>query len=451
MNFRFITLGFSILFLFSAFTFAQTEQAILATAAGRSFTTDDLSPAARQIYQARKLIVSETRKQEFDLAVNDILLEEEAKLRKTSVDGLVELEVGRRVPAPTEAQIKAVYDANREQLGGATLAEVRPRIILFLRAEPEQKALESFLTALKKKYKVTPGVDINSAGLKPSDTVFTVGARKVTADWFDEKVKSEVYRNEMELYLRLNSSLEDTIYANLVLIEARNLKIGPEELIGREITGRMEQQTDAERDRLEALLRDRLAKKYDQKILLAEPEPPVQKISVDDDPAQGNPKAPVTIVMFTDFQCSVCSATHPVVKEVLQQYGDKVRLVVRDFPLPSVHANAEKAAEAAGAANAQGKFFEYIEILYGNQKALDNASLKKYAAQLNLDRVKFDAELDKGVYAAEIANDVKDGEFYGVHATPTLFINGMPVLVNSAETMKKLIDKALAQKSSPNQ
>ncbi|HEV7644683.1 MAG TPA: thioredoxin domain-containing protein [Pyrinomonadaceae bacterium] len=450
MNFRFITLSFLVLFL-AALTFAQTEPAVLATAAGRSFTADDLSPAARQFYEARKFIAPETRKQEFDLAINDILLEEEAKFRKTSVDDLVELEVGRKVPAPTEAQIKTVYDANREQLGGAALTEVRPRIVLFLRAEPEQKALESFITALKKKYKVVPGVDINSAGLKPSDTVLTVGTRKVTADWFEEKVKPEVYRNEMELYRRLNTSLEDAIYANLVLIEARNLKIGPEELIGREITDRMEQQTDAERNRLEALLRDRLAKKYDRKILLAEPEPPVQKISVDDDPAQGNPKAPVTIVMFSDFQCSVCSATHPVVKEVMQQYGDKVRLVVRDFPLPSVHVNAEKAAEAAAAANAQGKFFEYIEILYSNQKALDNASLKKYATQLGLDRVKFDAELDKGVYAAEIANDVKDGEFYGVRGTPTLFINGMPVPVNSVEVMKKLIDRALAQKPSPNQ
>ncbi len=450
MNFRFITLIFAVLFL-ATLTFAQTDPVVLATAAGRSFTADDLSPAARQLFAARKLIASETRKQEFDLAVNDILLEEEAKLRKTSVDDLIELEIGRKVPAPTEAQIKAVYDANRDQLGGAALADVRPRIVLFLRAEPEQKALESFLTALKKKYKVTPGVDINSAGLKPTDTVFTVGTRKVSADWFEEKVKPEMYRNEMGLYQRLSSSLEDAIYANLVLIEAKNLKIGPEELIGREITDRMQQQTDAERNRLEALLRDRLAKKYDQKILLAEPEPPVQKISFDDDPAQGNPRAPVTIVMFSDFQCSVCSATHPVVKEVMQQYGDKVRLVVRDFPLPSVHVNAEKAAEAAAAANAQGKFFEYIEILYSNQKALDNASLKKYAAQLGLDRAKFDAELDKGVYAAEIANDVKDGEFYGVRGTPTLFINGMPVPVNSVEVMKKLIDKALAQKSSPNQ
>jgi protein-disulfide isomerase len=450
MNFRLITLSISILFLFTL-TFAQGEPAVLATAAGRTFTADDLPPAARQLYEARKLIAPETRKQEVNLAVGDILLEEEAKFRKTSVDKLVELEVSRRVPDPGEAQIKAVYDGNRSQLGDVTLAEVRSRIVLYLRAEPEQKALESFLTTLKKKYKVVPGVDINSAGLKPSDTIFSVGARKVLADWFEEKVKPEVYRTELESYQRIAAGLENAIYANLVLIEARNLNIGPEELIAREITDRMQQQSDAERNRLEALLRDRLAKKYDQKILLAEPEPPVQKISVDDDPAQGNPKAPVTIVMFSDFQCSVCSATHPVVKEVMQQYGDKVRLVVRDFPLPSVHANAEKAAEAAGAANAQGKFFEYIEILYSNQKALDNASLKKYATQLGLDRAKFDAELDKGVYEAEIANDVKDGEFYGVRGTPTLFINGMPVPVNSVEVMKKLIDKALAQKSSPNQ
>jgi len=452
MIFRQIVTGFFyILLIGNLSVLAQNGPEVLATAGGRSFTIDDLPPNARVIYQSRNGLVTQTRSDELETAIREILLDEEAKFRKISVDKLLDLEVLNRVPNPSEEQIKAVYDANRAQLGAATLAEVRPQIVSFLRAEPEQKVLETYFTVLKKKYRIIPGVDVNSLSLRSSDVVATIGTRKILADWFNEKAKPAIYLNDLQGYRLIVSGLQDAIYGSLVMTDARNSRIEPEELIAREITNKMQEQTDAERNRLEALLRDRLWKKYDVKILLPEPEAPVQKISVDDDPSLGNPKAPVTIVMFSDFQCSACSAAHPIVKEVMQQYGDKVRLVVRDFPLSSIHVNAMRAAEAAGAANAQGKFFEYIDILYKNQSALDSASLKNYATQLGLNRVKFDAELDKGVYAAEISKDVADGEFYGIRSTPTLFINGVRVSINTAEAMKKLIDKALAQKSSPNQ
>jgi protein-disulfide isomerase len=442
---------FCILFTGNLPALAQTGAEVLATANGQSFNVYDLPPNARAIYENRNALAAQTRRDELATAISEILLDEEAKFRKISVDKLLDMEVSTRVPNPTEAQIKAVYEANRGQLGtAATLAEMRPQIVRFLRDDPEQKLLDTFLTTLKNKYKIVPGVDVNSLSLRSSDVVATVGTRKILADWFNEKAKPEVYSNDLQGYRMIVSGLQDAIYANLVLMEARNSHLEPEEVIAREITDKMQEQSDAERSRLEALLRDRLWKKYDVKILLPEPEAPVQKISVDDDPSLGNPKAPVTIVMFSDFQCSACSAAHPIVKEVMQQYGDKVRLVVRDFPLGTIHVNALKAAEAAGAANAQGKFFEYIDILYKNQNALDTASLKNYATQLGLDRARFDTDLDKDAYAAEIAKDVEDGEFYGIRGTPTLFINGVRVSVNTAEAMKKLIDKALTQKSSPN-
>jgi protein-disulfide isomerase len=440
---------FLTLFPGGIFAFAQTEPEVLATAGGISFTAADLTRNARAAYENSRQLVSATRQAELDDEISRLLLDEEAKLRKISVAKLLEAEVDKKVPDPAEDEIKNIYEANRSDLGGKSLEEMRRPIVNFLRQEPEQKAYQSFLSALKKKYKITPGVDPNSPTLKSADVIAAVGAQKIIAGDFNEKVKPELYMQQFQHYRQIQSGLEDVVYSSLVLMEARSSKLEPEELIAREITNKLREQTEAERASLEAVLRDRLFKKYDAKFLLAEPEPPVQKISVDDDPSQGNPKAPVTIVMFSDFQCSACSATHPVVKEVMQQYGDKVRLVVRDYPLSNIHQNAQKAAEAAGAANAQGKFFEYIEILYKNQNALDNASLKKYASDLGLNRAKFDAELDKGVYAPEIEKDVADGESYGIHGTPTIFINGMRVSINSAEIMKKLIDKAL--KSSPNQ
>jgi protein-disulfide isomerase len=133
----------------------------------------------------------------------------------------------------------------------------------------------------------------------------------------------------------------------------------------------------------------------------------------------------------------------PILDEVLKSYGTKVKLVVRDFPL-NMHANARKAAEAANAAHAQGKFFEYTALLFKRQNALDVPSLKKYASELGLDRARFDAALDGGKYAAEVRHDIEDGEIYGIDSTPAIFVNGIALREMSMEALRALIDRGLA-------
>ncbi|HEU0251576.1 MAG TPA: thioredoxin domain-containing protein, partial [Pyrinomonadaceae bacterium] len=160
----------------------------------------------------------------------------------------------------------------------------------------------------------------------------------------------------------------------------------------------------------------------------------------------------VTVVEFTDFECPACAAMHPVLEDVLRSYGTKVRFVVRDFPL-NQHEFARKAAEAANAAHAQGKFFEYISLLFKNQKALDVPSLKKYASEVGLNRARFDAALDRGVYAAEVEKDQEEGEMYGVSSTPAIFINGVRLRVLSVEGLREAIDRAANNpgKTTPSQ
>ncbi len=136
---------------------------------------------------------------------------------------------------------------------------------------------------------------------------------------------------------------------------------------------------------------------------------------------------------------------YPVMEEVLKSYGNRVRFLIRDFPITSLHPNAFRAAEAAGAANAQGKFWEYIDILFKNQNALDADSLKKYASQLGLDRKRFDAEFESGKYDADIRRDIEAGEMYGVEATPTIFINGRLLTELSADGLRAAIEKAFAR------
>lgn len=175
---------------------------------------------------------------------------------------------------------------------------------------------------------------------------------------------------------------------------------------------------------------------------LAEPEPPVYSINIDDQPAKGNPSAPVTIVEFTDYQCPVCANLQASVELLLKEFGDKVRLVARDFPLPK-HAYAFKAAEAAEAAREQGKYWEYAALLYSNQTALAVEDLKKYASQLGLDRQMFDQALASGKFAAQVQRDLQDGMKVGVYSTPAFFINGKQVPAKTYETLKQALEATL--------
>jgi len=148
-------------------------------------------------------------------------------------------------------------------------------------------------------------------------------------------------------------------------------------------------------------------------------------------------------VMFSDFQCSACSATHPNLKKAMEAYPGKIRFVVRDFPLENVHANAWRAALAAEAAHLQGKFFEYTEILYTHQDALDDGSLRKYAADLGLNAKQFELDFNSEKTAATVRKDMADGESYGISATPTIYVNGIAVRKLSVDGFRAAIDRAL--------
>jgi protein-disulfide isomerase len=136
---------------------------------------------------------------------------------------------------------------------------------------------------------------------------------------------------------------------------------------------------------------------------------------------------------------------YPVVEEVLKSYGPRVHFVMRNFPLTTVHPNAYNAAQAAEAAKAQGKFWEYIDVLFKNQTTLDRDSLKKYATQVGLDRKQFDADFDSGKYEPVVRHDLEEGEGYGIDSTPTIFINGVVLTEFSGEGLKAAIEKAFAR------
>ncbi|HSK78504.1 MAG TPA: thioredoxin domain-containing protein [Thermoanaerobaculia bacterium] len=163
-------------------------------------------------------------------------------------------------------------------------------------------------------------------------------------------------------------------------------------------------------------------------------------------PSQGPANAPVTIVEFSDFQCPFCSRIIPTLNQVKEKYGDKVRIVFRQYPLP-MHAEAQKAAEASLCANDQGKFWQLHDAMFANQGALKVDQLKAKAAELGLNAEAFNSCLDSSKYAAQVAADMKEGSAAGVSGTPAMFVNGR--FINGAvpfEDVASVIDDELRRK-----
>ena len=177
-------------------------------------------------------------------------------------------------------------------------------------------------------------------------------------------------------------------------------------------------------------------------IFLTAPEPPVYVIATDDQPSKGKEDALVTIIEFTDYECPSCAKTHPIIEELVKEYAGKVNWIVRDFPLES-HPNAYQAAEAAEAAREQGKYWEYINLLFQNQTALSADKLKEYAGQIGLDRARFDAALGSAKFADKVQRDLRDGSKLGVNSTPAVFVNGRRVPEKNKESLKAAIESAI--------
>lgn len=143
-----------------------------------------------------------------------------------------------------------------------------------------------------------------------------------------------------------------------------------------------------------------------------------------DDPAIGNANAPITVVEFLDFECPFSAQAFPFIREAATKNPDAIRLIIRDLPLDDVHPNARLAAEAAGCANDQKRFWTYHDKLFQNQQALDRDSLIRYAEQVGLDAATFTTCLDRGKFRAEVQEDFQAGVAAGAVGTPTFYING---------------------------
>ena len=138
----------------------------------------------------------------------------------------------------------------------------------------------------------------------------------------------------------------------------------------------------------------------------------------------GSEHARVTLVEFGDFECPNCRQAAPAVKQLLERFAGKVRLVWRNFPLEEVHPHALHAALAAEAAGGQGKFWQMHDLLLAHREHLTDKQLRDYANQLELDMVRYDEDMKEQRYLQRVREHIDDARRSGARGTPTFFVNG---------------------------
>jgi len=162
-------------------------------------------------------------------------------------------------------------------------------------------------------------------------------------------------------------------------------------------------------------------------------------------PTRGNADAKLAIVEFSDFQCPFCRRVTPTMGQIEREYGDKVRIVFKHFPL-EMHPKAPAAHAAAEAAHQQGKFWEMHDLIFANQESMSPEKYVEYAKQLNLDIPRFQRDVASAQIKARIDSDSEEGSKLGVSGTPAFFINGR--FLSGAQpftAFKELIDQELGK------
>ena len=451
---------------------SQSLAETLAVVNGVKISTNDIRKATVDSVSQLQQQVIDARKRELDLMINSKLLTLEAKKRGVTTTKLLEQEVVAKVKRPSQTEAQVFYDQNKARIRGE-FKDVVDDIIGYMFEQAQQQEAKKFADTLRAANEVKVLVTEVTPSRTAADrarVVATIHSEKITAGEVEDSLLPLIFDVQQQVYNLRKDELELSINDTLLAQEAQKRQITTNALLDAEVktkpvtdeqaqafyeqnkdrvSGDFTQTKDAIRQYLEQIQVRQGERAFVEKLraaatiqsFLVAPESPVFSISTTDQPSLGKVDAPVTIVAFTDYQCPSCAAMHPELERLVKEYGDKIRLVTRDFPL-SQHTEAFKAAEAAEAARDQGKYWEYIQILLHNQSALTIDKLKGYASELALDRTKFDSALDSGKFAESVQRDIEDGMKLGINGTPAIFINGRRVSVKGYDELKSIVDAA---------
>jgi protein-disulfide isomerase len=309
-----------------------------------------------------------------------------------------------------------------------------------------------------------------------------VNGEAITADEVEAALGAPLRRLEQQVYDLKRRTLDALIGERLLAREAATRGLSVPALVDAEVTAKAAAVTDDDVERFfqankarlpgdEAEVRERVrftlraqnvavrreaflnALRSQASVVVHLQAPAVVPLdfTLEGAPSRGPSGAPVTIVEYTDFHCPFCKRVLPALTRLLSRYGDKVRLVFRDFPIDRLHPGARKAAEAARCAHDQGRFWDYHDRLFASAPRSSGEHLVAHARQLGLDVTTFERCLASGTHAARVQQSVDEGIRVGVTGTPAFFINGR--LLSGAQPLEhfvRLVEEALAAGQSPS-
>ena len=323
------------------------------------------------------------------------------------------------------------------------------------------------------------GLGITSMAGAASAPLAEVDGLAITAEDVEKPIAPQLSKLEEQIYNLKRQRLDALINDRLLQKEATKRNFSVPALLDAEVTAKVGLVTEQEiekfyqdnkaqikgeqaqvREQIRAYLQNqKLAARREEfltslraqaKVVVNLKPPPIQRIevSVQGAPFKGGEKAPVTIVEFSDFHCPFCRRVIPTLAQLESRYGDKIKLVFRDFPIENLHPGATKAHEAARCANEQGKFWPYHDKLFASTPSSSPDVFKGMAKEVGLDAVAFETCLGSGKYQAAIKEDIAEGNRVGVGGTPAFFVNGR--LISGAQPLEaftRVIDDELARVS----
>jgi len=306
----------------------------------------------------------------------------------------------------------------------------------------------------------------------------TVDGQPLTDEDLAPYVQSQLRPLREQEYQIKKKALDTLITQRILEVEAKKKGLTTDKLLEQEVDAKVAEPTDVELNAIYAVQREQINRPFEEvktqlqqalkkaKIQQARQEysahlrehakvavllgPPRVQVGFDPARVRGNPKAKVMIVEFSDFQCPYCGQVEATLKNVLARHEGTVALAFRDMPISQIHPFAQGAAEASRCAGEQGKYWEYHDLLFGDQNSLDKSGLIAKAAKLQLDAKQFDACVSSEKYKAQIQQDNQEGLRAGVSGTPGFFING--IFMSGAQpeaSFEKVIEEQLAATTSP--
>lgn len=354
---------------------------------------------------------------------------------------------------------------------------VRTRLEHFISAlknSPLKIARRSAVTAFAASALIAMATASPALAEQPGAVLATVGSHKITQAQVEEKIKPQMAALDGKIYDLKHEAIESLADDYLLEQAAAKEHLTVDQYVKKHIIDPTPKVTDAEakqyfdthkgtstvtyaqiKDRLLSLMQNQRDSEQRDKLLAglrkAEPlkillKPPRTEVASAGRPALGPANAPITIIEFSDFQCPFCERAEPTVKQVIQKYGDKVRLVYIDFPLP-MHSHALDAAKAAQCADQQGKFWPYHDQLFADQSKLAPADLKATAKKVGLDTTKFDACFDQAKTEATVQRELEQGRALGIDGTPTFYVDGRQLVgAQPIDEFSNVIDEELEAK-----